>query len=285
MINIEFLTKGTDDNKYRVTLDRNLELLFKDYDDLYVRFTNIDGSKSWEHKAIPGNWIEWNGGGCLRYNIELYSKEKGVLYTREYNSLIDGDDLERAFTLFCLLNKNSKGIVIGSHDGTWGHWVQSVLDKTTECLIVEGSEKQFKKLENNYKHFENCTLINDIISDNGESVVWHTFDQGFTDSIISDVPLKFVDDGDENKVTKEIRETTSINDLIEKYSYQDFDWLHTDLEGYDAKLIRALKYLPRMIVFENVHIKENWEHPILHGFLVQNGYDIIEFDGDTLAIK
>lgn len=282
MINIEFLTKNPDDNQYRVTLAGNAKFLMKDYDDLYFKFYNIGEGTVWEHKAIPGNWVTWNGGGCLRFNIELYSKSKGKIFTREYNSLTDGDDLEKAFTLFCLLNKNSKGIVIGSHDGTWGHWVQSVRDKKTECIIVEGSEKQFNKLKENYENFDNCILLNDIVSDDGKDVVWNTFDRGYTDSIVVDVPLKF---GSEEQIKREQRSTISINDLIEKYQYEDFDWLHTDVEGYDARLIKALKYFPKMIVFESMHIKENFEHVTLHSFLVQNGYDIIEFDGDTLAIK
>jgi len=73
--------------------------------------------------------------------------------------------------------------------------------------------------------------------------------------------------------------------LIEQYNYQDFDWLHTDLEGYDAKLIMSLKYFPKLIIFENSHIKDDYAYILLQEFLTKKGYHLIEIHGDTLAVR
>jgi len=282
MIKVE-ISEDKSVNEFKVTLDSNLAAFFKDYYDLFIKFSTLDGETCWESPAIPGNWYTWKGGGCSRYNIELYSKSKGTLYKRNYHSMIDGDQLEKALYLFCSLNPNSKGIVVGSHDGTWGHWVQPVIDQVTEVLIIEGSEKQFSKLTGNYKGYSNCTLINNIVSTDGGDVTWYTYDKGFTDSLVSGVPSKFISEG--GSLVQETKSSIEFNKLIEQYNYQDFDWLHTDLEGYDAKLIMSLKYFPKLIIFENSHIKDDYAYILLQEFLTKKGYHLIEIHGDTLAVR
>jgi hypothetical protein len=47
----------------------------------------------------------------------------------------------------------------------------------------------------------------------------------------------------------------------------------------------SLKYFPKLIIFENMHIKENQDYNLLCNFLKEKGYTITDFDGDTLAIR
>lgn len=285
MIDIEFKRGYPNENEYKVTISDNFKYLIKDYDDLYIKFSNLNNTEGWETPANPNNWVIWQGGGCLRYNVELYSKTKGTIFKRIYDSLYDGDELEKAFKLFCQLNKNTKGIVVGSHDGTFGHWVQPVLDNITECLIIEGSEKQFNSLSELYGNFNNCTIINEIVTTDGKDVEWTTYDNGFTDSVISEVPKKFINKDKEHTLKTQKRKTIELNVLIENYSYENYDWLHTDVEGYDADLIMSLKYLPKLIIFENMHIKENNKYHMINSFLFKKGFTLIDYYGDTLAVR
>lgn len=209
-------------------------------------------------------------------------KYKNILINRQYNSLYDGGELDKFFSFYCKLYKHTKGIVIGAHDGEWGHWTQPVMDRDTKCLIIEGSKPQFKKLKKNYGNMDNCTLINEIVTTNGEDVEWHTGGDGYTDSVVKEINKRFLG---EDEITTEIRKTKSINSLIEEYNYQDYDWLHTDIEGYDAELIMSLKYLPKFIIFENEHSKFINTYNKVFKFLSDLNYEIIEYGIDTIAIK
>jgi len=265
---------------FKVKLDPELQTIVKDY--LIVRFDTITGGKGWETQVLPGGWSSWNGGGCSRWNVIVMDSNRNVIFTREYNSLYDGGELDKFFSFYCKKNKNTKGIVIGAHDGEWGHWTQPVLDKDTECIIIEGSKPQFETLEKNYKSRSNCTLINEIVTTNGEDVEWHTGGDGYTDSVVKQINQRFLDD---DEITTELRKSISINKLIEEYKYQDYDWLHTDIEGYDAELIMSLKYLPKFIIFENEHSKFIGTYEPCINHLKNLNYEIIEYGIDTLAVK
>ena len=265
---------------FKIELDDKLKTIIKE--PLIVRFDTISGDKEWETHITPGGWASWNGGGCSRWNITVMDSNRNIILTREYNSLYDGGELDKFFSLYCKLNKNTKGIVIGAHDGEWGHWTQPVIDNDTQCLIIEGSLPQFKNLEKNYNNKNNCILINEIVTTDGQDVEWYTGGDGYTDSVIKEVNQRFLDD---EEITTEIRKTKSINDLIEEYNYQDYDWLHTDIEGYDAELIMGLKYLPKFIIFENEHSKFIGTYDKVYNYLSDLNYEIIEYGIDTLAIK
>jgi len=265
---------------FKVELDEKLNTIIKE--PLIVKFSTISNDGGWEIKLNPGNWASWNGGGCSRWNIIVMDSNRNILFTREYNSLYDGSDLDKVFSLYCKLNKNTKGIVVGAHNGEWGHWTQPVLDKDTECLIIEGSKPQFDKLVKNYEKYHNCTLINEIVTIDGSDVEWYTGGEGYTDSIIKQVNQRFLK---EEEIKTELRKSVSINDLIEKHGYQDYDWLHTDIEGYDAEFIMGLKYLPKFIIFENEHSKFINTYSKVYEYLSDLKYEIIEYGIDTLAVK
>ena len=243
---------------------------------------NHEISTNYEINTTPGRWATWRSGGCTRCDINIYTDKGDHILTRKWESAIDGDDIEKAFSIFCSANPGCKGIIIGSHDGEWGHWVDSVRNKRVECLIIEGSNKQFKELSKNYSKYSNCTLINTIVSTDGKDVTWYTTKEGYSDSIIPGISEKF---NPSHRVFEAPKPTTEINHIIEDHDYQDFDFLHLDLEGYDTNIIMALKYLPKLIVFENEHCKELGNYDDTIRYLKSKGYSIIERGIDTLASK
>jgi hypothetical protein len=57
----------------------------------------------------------------------------------------------------------------------------------------------------------------------------------------------------------------------------DIDWLHLDVEGYDAQLLISLKSekLPKFIIFEHENLNE-YEGEQVKRYLTKNGY-ILEY--------
>ena len=281
--------KGEFNNDYKVILSHELSSIYSG--EFKVKFNHIpledpkngfNAFSNYEVTTAPGRWTTWRSGGCTRCDINIYTDKGDHILTRKWESAIDGDDIEKAFSIFCSVNPGCKGIIIGSHDGEWGHWVDSVRNKRVECLIIEGSNKQFKELSKNYSKYSNCTLINTIVSTDGKDVTWYTTKEGYSDSIVPGISEKF---NPSHRVFEAPKPTTEINHIIEDHDYQDFDFLHLDLEGYDTNIIMALKYLPKLIVFENEHCKELGNYDDTIRYLKSKGYSIIERGIDTLASK
>ena len=281
--------KGEFKNDYKVILSHELSAIYPG--GFKVKFNHIpledpkngfNAFSNYEINTTPGRWATWRSGGCTRCDINIYTDKGDHILTRKWESAIDGDDIEKAFSIFCSVNPGCKGIIIGSHDGEWGHWVDSVRNKRVECLIIEGSNKQFKELSKNYSKYSNCTLINTIVSTDGKDVTWYTTKEGYSDSIVPGISEKF---NPSHRVFEAPKPTTEINHIIEDHDYQDFDFLHLDLEGYDTNIIMALKYLPKLIVFENEHCKELGNYDDTIRYLKSKGYSIIERGIDTLASK
>lgn len=284
------VNEGEESNEFRVDLDPTLALIYPGK--FRIKFSHFPienpeeefgSNKGWETNIPPGGWATWNSGNsCPRCDISIYTQDGIHLFTRRWNSILDGGKIDKAFSLFVKANPGCKGIIIGPHDGEWGHWVDPVRDMGVECLLIEGSKKQFDKLKEKYFELPNCTFLNHIITVNGEDVTWHTTDNGWMDSIILEVSKKCASGGE---IISETKPSKAINELIEEQGYTDYDFLHLDLEGYDTDLIMGLRYLPRMIVFENNHCKAMGKYDKARNYLEREGYSIIEEGGDTLAIK
>jgi hypothetical protein len=280
MINIEITNIDDGRKSFKVELDNFTSNIIKHNQKLKVKFCDLICGDYWEHSIGPGVWVVFNTGDKTIFNLQLICDDE-IIYEHKFDFLLYGSDLEKYLNLYCKINKNTKGIVVGSHDGTFGHWVFSVLNQETSAIIIEGSNEQYLKLKEMYSDLPKNILINEIVTEDGKDVVWYTGGEGYTDSIILEVPNKYMNS---EQISSELRKTKTLNEIIEKYNYQQYDWLHTDLEGYDAKLIMSLKYLPKIIIFESNHIKENEDYGLLCDFLRKKGYIIRDFDGDTLAI-
>ena len=288
MINVE--TNGGElRNEYKITLDPLLARIHPG--DLKIKFNHLPqenpeggfrAPSNWETNIPPGHQVTWKSGGCGRCDISVYTQEGIHIFTKRWDAILDGDKLEKAFSIFCKTNPGCKGIVIGSHDGEWGHWVDPVREMGVECLIIEGGKQQFSKLEKNYSKYPNCTLLNHIVTVGGEDVTWYTTHHGYSDSVIPGINEKF---NGVDEILQETHPSRPINEIIREYGYEDFDFLHLDLEGYDTDLIMGLEYFPRIIVFENEHVKEAGKYESAINFLREKGYNILDGGIDTLAVR
>ena len=92
------------------------------------------------------------------------------------------------------------------------------------------------------------------------------------------------------KIHGRMSPSTSLNEFIIKEMDGKIDWLHLDVEGYDAKLLLSmdemLYSLPKLIIWEYTLIKQE-EKLSLEKFLIDKGYTI-DYDisnNNAIAVK
>jgi hypothetical protein len=226
-------------------------------------------------------WCKWCGAELIT-DVLCYNNENNLIYHHKWDVLTYGDEIEKSLWLY---HKNryengskSNGLVIGSHDGRNGHWIYSVKDNLTRALLIDGSEKQFKKLSNNYYEYNNVKLLNTIVTVDGGTVTWYQGGEGYTDTVVEDLILDWLP---ESQITKVEKESLSFKKLIEE---NEFDWIHLDVEGIDGDLILSLEKLPNVIVYESMNLdpKMNLD---LENFFNKNGYKVLVCNGNTMATK
>lgn len=194
------------------------------------------------------------------------------------------DFLHQIFLTYCSSNPNNFGLAIGTHDGEYGEWVQSVKEGHTNAVLVEASDKQFNGLKDNYKSITNVKLIQSLVTPNGNEVSFYESESGYFNSTdIDNLKRYHISDIVETKKT-----SVSLKDLIiNNFDTKPF-WMHLDVEGLDAKLILSLKndihLLSDFIIFENTNLSYEDKNDV-NNFLTSLGYELFNYNISTLAIK
>lgn len=241
----------------------------------------ITGEVHYQSNVRSNMWVSWQGGEFIT-NIKIYSANGKLIFQNKWDVTVYGDEIEKLLWYYLqgrkLEGKFSKGLVIGSHDGRNGHWVYPVKDQLTDVVLIDGSEKQFSKLKWNYKNYPNVTMINQIVTTDGHDVIWHQGGHGYTDTIVENFINNWID---ETEIVTSNRQSISIVELMDQ---TNFDWLHLDVEGYDADLIMGLKKFPNIIIFESMNLsKEKLSQ--LNNWFIERKYSIIESMGNQIAIS
>lgn len=248
---------------------------------LIAEFRKTIGSVlSWMSPIPEGTWASWKGGETPYDVIINTAQGKRVMHWK-FNVEEHGDQLEKTFYHFIKnLPYRSRGLIVGSHDGTFGHWVFPVFKDEADVVIVDGSKPQFEAVKKNYAHLSNAKFINEIVTPDGADVDWMEGGEGFTDTVRKDVIAHFIPN-DEIKHTN--RKSISINGLIEQNGGH-FDWIHFDVEGLDADLILALKYEPLLMIFETMHIGTTQYSAVLD-WMQDHNYKLFNDGSNAIAIK
>jgi hypothetical protein len=95
---------------------------------------------------------------------------------------------------------------------------------------------------------------------------------------------KYVDCG---VITKVIKPSVSINDLIVKSSEKDkVRWIHMDVEGMDGELIYAIRedLLPELLLFESLNMEDVYYNDLCE-YLRLKKYSITKSGYNTICIK
>ena len=277
MINISY---NRDDNSTRIELN-NLTLI-KEHLPLKIQFKNIISKEiHYETELKDHCWAEWKGAELIT-DVLVYSNTGKLLHEHKWDVTINGDIHEKMLWFYLkgrqLQGKKSNGLVIGSHDGRNGHWIYPVKHNLTDATLIDGSDRQFKKLEENYFDCLNTNFKNTIVTTDGSDVEWYQGGEGYTDTVIPSVINEWLSP---TEVTKSYRKSVSINDLMND---QNYDWLHLDVEGLDGDLILALKHKPNLIIYEDENLDVITKAKLDVWFL-KNNYTTIKHTCNTLAIK
>jgi hypothetical protein len=259
----------------------NLQLI-KEHLPLKVQFKNIiSGEIHYESELLNYWWTEWKGAEQIT-DVLIYSSNEKLLYEYKWDVTVNGDIHEKMLWFYLkarqLNGLKSNGLVIGSHDGRNGHWIYPVKHKLTDVTLVDGSDKQFISLVENYKHNSNVETLNTIVTTDGSDVEWYQGGEGYTDTVVPSLINEWLDS---SEITKSYRKSISINELMKDKNY---DWLHLDVEGLDGDLILALEQKPNIIIFEDENLDVITKAKLKVWFL-ENSYETIKHICNTIAIK
>lgn len=277
MIKVEYF-----DNEIKVTTQNINDLYSKNQLPLNIHFTNhITEKIIWSTQLNNYSWVSYPNSEMI--DVIVTDNEDNIVYNKIWNVLDNGSYHYLTFYLYCAnLNMKAKGIAIGTHNGEFGEWVPLCWEDKIESVLVEASQKQFNELVQNYNTKLNATLLNKLITTDGKDVEFFEGGRGYTNTIVENV----IKNWETEEITSSIRESISINELIEVYYPDGMDWLHLDVEGLDAKLIMSIeeKYLPNLIIFEDYNLS-NDEKTEIYNWLSNRNYKCYSLGGICSSIR
>jgi len=249
---------------------------------LTMKLKNIvTGEIHYQVTLNPTAWARWCGAELIT-DILVYDATDELIYEKKWDVTEYGDNVERDLWYYLKARKNSglesKGLVIGTHDGRNGHWIYPIKHGLSKATLIDGSDKQYVELVNNYKNNINVETKNLIVTTDGSDVEWYQGGEGYTDTVVKELIEAWVNDG---TIVKTHRPSVSINELMTQDNY---DWLHLDVEGIDGDLILCLEQKPNVIVYESMNLPEEMNDKLSEWFNT-NGYVTITDDGNTIAKK
>lgn len=245
---------------------------------------SISNEILWESlNMYPGHWSYFPWG--FESIAIVKDSDDQIVFRWEWNALIDGDESHKFFHSWALSNKGSKGISIGTHDGTSGEWVGPVRNGYLEAFLVEASTKQYLKLVKNYNGIKSYPILA-LVTANGGQVEFFEGGLGHTNSVSLKHVLEYHNEGE---ITKKLINSISLNDLIINLGLSNnLGWLHLDVEGLDVDLVMSLDdsiiKLPDVIIFETLNIDDDKKNSVLEWLTIKN-YQFKISGWNTIALK
>ena len=243
----------------------------------------VSGESWWSTKIYDSMWATFPDNEIN--DVEITDNKGNLIYNYEWKVLEHGSVFYKSLYYYCkqILSKGRKpkGLAIGTHDGEFGEWVPVALEKLSDIILVEGSKKQYDKLCENYKDM-GFEFINEIVTPEGGEVEFFEGGKGYTNSVVESVIRSW----ETEEINSSVRNSVSINKLIEEKFGGDFDWLHLDIEGLDAKLIMGIedRYLPKFIIFEDNNFNQEQRDEI-YKYLNKKNYITHSENGICMANK
>lgn len=284
MFGIEYIEKSEESPTGKVVarVFEEVSWLYNESEFPFIFEVFLDGKTLWSTELYPNMWASWDTLDTNNFVAIIKNNKGDILSQFNHDIWVNRNATEQFFNTWISKNPNSKGIVIGTHDGTTGEWVNHVKNKSTYAVLVEASKKQFDELMENYKNFENVSFRNNVITGNGGNVKFYEFGLGYANTLSEDHYKKHMYDGEELVIVN--MDSVSINDLILQENLQhNLDWLHLDTESIDDEIIMSLDFnkvnKPKLIVFETINFcKERLGNSEridkLFDWLQSNGYKV-----------
>ena len=249
---------------------------------LKIEIKNSFNNTIWDTKLESHMWASYPSNELK--DVVIRDNEDNYVTRYYWDVLKNGTIFHKTLWLYCRSISNSGrlpyGIVIGTHDGEFGEWVPVIKGNLSEILLIEGSTQQFITLSKNYNNKPGIKLLNEIVTPNGGKVEFFEGGRGYTNSVIERV-IK-------NWETEEIKSTWRVSkdiNTIMNYENKIVDWLHLDLEGLDAQIIKGIKLpLPPFIIFEDYNLTPDEKEDINH-YLSSLRFNLYSESGITMATK
>jgi hypothetical protein len=258
MFGIEYIEKSEESPTGKVVarVFEEVSWLYNESEFPFIFEVLLDGKIIWSTNLFPNMWASWDTLDTNNFIAIIKNNKGDILSQFNHDIWVNRNATEQFFNTWISMNPNSKGIVIGTHDGTTGEWVKHVKNKSTYAVLVEASKKQFDELMQNYINFDNVSFRNNVITGNGGNVKFYEFGLGYTNTLSEDHYKKHIYDDDELTIVN--MDSVSINDLILQENLQhNLDWLHLDTESIDDEIIMSLDFdkvnKPKLIVFETIN--------------------------------
>jgi hypothetical protein len=183
-----------------------------------------------------------------------------------------GDICHQIFHTWSLKNKGTKGIAIGTHDGTDGEWVGPVSSGLLEAVLVEPSDKQHSILKLIYSNMPNVSIEKLLVTPKGGEVEFFEGGNGKTNSVNPEHIYR----SEGQIITSTKYQSVTIRDLLNKYNIGNEKWwLHLDVEDLDDKLLLSFDHsniqLPSCLIFEHEGLSEERSNDI-HNWLNEKEY-------------
>jgi hypothetical protein len=255
---------------------------------LNFQIKNVVSKKAiWQTNLNSFMWAEFPSSEMN--DVVVNDAQGNFIYQYRWDVLQHGSIFYKSLWLYCksLINKGIKprGLVIGTHDGEFGEWVPLVKNFMSDMVLVEGSEKQFNVLKNNYEGKQGVTFINNLVTTDGSDVEFFEGGAGYTNTIVKRV----IEYWEKEEIHSSKRSSISINNLIfDHFSAYNkkLDWLHLDVEGLDAKLLLSIDMdkLPDFIIYEDFNLGDDEKNELV-SFFENNGYKIHSEGGIGMAKK
>ena len=189
-------------------------------------------------------------------------------------------------------------VQIGANDGVHDDPIRSpVRSRGWTGVLVEADPEHFARLAETYADCPSVTLLNAAVGNGGE-MEFHYVDSTATElpdwargigSLLKPTVLKHAAECPTlpQHVRSRVIVTISINSVLERIAAPAIDLLVTDVEGYDAELIRQIDFArraPRCVYYESRHL-ERADHDRLLRQLIAHGYQVSPGPIDSVAIR
>lgn len=185
-------------------------------------------------------------------------------------------------------------IQIGGNDGISFDWLYSFLTaKKSSGIIVEPVPEYFKQLEQNYSN-PNITLLNVAMHPSKKQEIIYIVDkkqyQEYPDwvkGIASFDKEHLLSLGIElGHIVENIVNCMDFSEILHFRKMRYVDYLQIDTEGFDFEIIKMIpfnEFKPLVIRYENQNLSKN-DSDSCRCLLSDNGYYLVDFDNDTLAV-
>lgn len=191
-------------------------------------------------------------------------------------------------------------VQVGSNDGLQGDPIHDLIVERPNWrgIFIEPIDFLYRRLRSNYGDdekyiFENVAIGTEkgskkfyYVSEKASELnlpYWHdqlgSFDRDHITRALGEQMLPYI--------VEEDIECLPLQDVLDRNGVDAIDLVHIDTEGFDYKVLSQIdlkRYKPSVILFEH-HLLPDDEFANARKLLRSNGYRLVQFGNDILAIK